>query len=65
MKFLEHFGPVMTDEPAPEPIAALFFCSATPITASATAELGRSMTTSTFSLSNQLRAIAAPMSGLF
>ncbi len=55
----------MTDEPAPEPIAALFFSSATASTASATEEFGRSMTTSTFSVSNQRRAIAAPTSGLF
>jgi hypothetical protein len=65
MKLREHFGPVSAEVPAPEPIAALFFCSATATTASATAEFGKSMTTSTPSLSNQLRAIAEPMSGLF
>ena len=61
----EHFGPVSTEAPAPDPITALFFSSAMRDTASATAEFGRSMMTSTWSSSIHLRAIAAPMSGLF
>ena len=63
MKLGEHFGPVSTDDPAPDPITTLFFSVAIASTASATAELGRSMMTSTFSVSNHLRAIAAPTSG--
>jgi hypothetical protein len=55
----------MTEDPAPEPMTALFFSCATAITASATAEFGKSMMTSTWSESNHWRAIAEPTSGLF
>jgi hypothetical protein len=65
MKFFEHFGPVSAEVPAPEPIAALFFSVTTLSTASATAEFGRSMMTSTPSVSIQRRAMALPTSGLF
>jgi hypothetical protein len=43
----EHFEPVSSDVPAPEPISTLFFWRTISLTASATAELGTSRITST------------------
>src|SRR6266853_1752803 len=61
----EHFDPVSSALPAPEPISTLFFCRTISFTASATAEFGISTIRSTPSWSSHLRATTDPTSGLF
>jgi len=61
----EHFEPVSSEVPAPEPIITLFFWRTISFTASATAEFGRSTIRSTPSWSSHLRAMTDPTSGLF
>src|SRR5581483_9233915 len=61
----EHFGPVRSDDAAPEIRKTLFFSRVTSATASATLEVGTSTMASTWSTSNHCRAILEPTSGLF
>ena len=61
----EQFGPVRSTVPAPEPRKTLLRSCASAATASAMEEFGTSRITSTPSWSNQRRAMANPMSGLF
>ena len=65
MVFGEHFGPVRSEEAAPETRNTLFFSRVTSLTASATAEFGTSTIMSTWSTSYHWRAMPAPTSGLF
>jgi hypothetical protein len=60
-----HALPVKSAEPALVSSTALLLVLAISSTAKPTAELTKSVTASTPSRSNQRRAIAAPMSGLF
>src|SRR5688572_10160442 len=60
-----HFEPVRSDEAAPDTMNTLFLVDAIWLTASATPELGTSMTMSTFSASNHLLTTPEPTSALF
>jgi hypothetical protein len=59
------FLPVNAVLPTAPAIAILFFSAASCSTASATDELSKPVAMSTFSVSNQRRATATPMSALF
>ena len=61
----EHCAPVRSAVAAPEFTNTLFFSFVTAAMASATEEVGTSSTISTPSRSYHLRAIFAPISGLF
>jgi hypothetical protein len=57
--------PVKSDDPGPDTKTILLSGLATSTAANPTAEFVKSAMTSTCSMSNHRRAIAAPMSGLF